>query len=346
MYYKQIDGLRFVAIGLVLLAHFAGYISNPFITWWTGVELFLVISGFLITSILIKSKGSFLQSYRTFIARRTLRIFPVYYLLIAVLLILQVPEIKKTLPYLLTYTLNYSPVYEDAVAFKYIWSLCVEEQFYLLFPFIVLPFRSKYKILLFIILFALTISIAQFQFGIFPSVSKYNYVGVFPRMVSLCLGALIALLINKGYRLPSLLNNAVAEGVILILFIVASWLQLWWCYTLISFCCFCIVFESVTGGFKLCFINSFLTNRYAVGIGKLSYGIYLFHMPIQYFVDPYVTIFWQSLNFEPYGKLKAIYFHPYLIKFPLYSLVSVAIAYLSYRYIESPILRYKNKRCR
>jgi peptidoglycan/LPS O-acetylase OafA/YrhL len=345
LYYKQADGLRAVAIGLVLFAHFAAYLAAPLKTWWTGVELFFVISGFLITSILIKKDDkNFSQSYKTFIIRRSFRIFPVFYLLIIVLLILQVPEILKTYQYLFTYTLNYSPLYEDAVAFKFFWSLCVEEQFYLFFPLVVLPLRNSPIVLTVVIVAIFLIGTAQSYLNIFPSIEKYNFIGVFPRMATLSLGAMVALVVRYRKRVPVVLNNKIFEITLLILAVYSSCVQAWWCYLILSLCCFVVVLKSVTDGFKLDVINHALENKYVVWVGKLSYGIYLFHMPVQYFLDPHLTIIWGSINFEPLGKFKAIYYHPYLFRLPIYSLISIGIAYLSYWFIEMPILRFKNRK--
>ncbi len=84
-YYTHIDGLRALAISLVMIQHFGGELPKYFSAGYYGVDLFFVISGFLITAILLKSQGGFGTAYKTFMGRRTLRIFPVYYLALAVL---------------------------------------------------------------------------------------------------------------------------------------------------------------------------------------------------------------------------------------------------------------------
>ena len=85
MHYNKIDGLRAVAISLVLLEHFAMIIGRPIFAGFYGVDLFFVVSGFLVTGILIKQNDkTFLENYKRFIGRRTLRIFPIYYLTILI----------------------------------------------------------------------------------------------------------------------------------------------------------------------------------------------------------------------------------------------------------------------
>ena len=108
-YYERIDGLRFIAIFLVLLEHFAMYIGRPLYAGFYGVDLFFVISGFLVTTVLLKSnERSFKENYKRFIGRRTLRIFPIYYLTILLLWIFGLTIVRQNLPYLLTYTFNYA----------------------------------------------------------------------------------------------------------------------------------------------------------------------------------------------------------------------------------------------
>ena len=81
-HYKQLDGLRFIAVSLVLVEHFATFLGRHISAGYYGVDLFFVISGFLITNILLRSNESFGKTYKNFIGRRTLRIFPIYYLTI------------------------------------------------------------------------------------------------------------------------------------------------------------------------------------------------------------------------------------------------------------------------
>lgn len=94
-YFPQFDGLRMLAVLLVLLHHFARHIGDRFATGYFGVELFFVLSGFLITRILYQSQGSLGAVYRQFTGRRALRIFPIYYLLLVVLLLAGEPSARQ-----------------------------------------------------------------------------------------------------------------------------------------------------------------------------------------------------------------------------------------------------------
>ncbi len=159
-YVPELDGLRAIAIGMVMLYHCWRYsgpdavgraISSFTSTGWAGVDVFFVVSGFLITGILLDSRNK-PHPWRTFYARRSLRIFPLYYLVTTVLLISALVVIYFDLPvrdanidnidgiwwnYL--YLTNFGRAFYgvDAVPFDISWSLAVEEQYYLVYPFIV-----------------------------------------------------------------------------------------------------------------------------------------------------------------------------------------------------------------
>src|SRR5579862_6341495 len=87
----ELDGVRAVAVGLVFLNHFAPTKSAPWLDFprqlgWVGVDIFFVLSGFLVTAILLKAIGHREGYFRNFYARRSLRIFPLYYLLLTAIL--------------------------------------------------------------------------------------------------------------------------------------------------------------------------------------------------------------------------------------------------------------------
>ncbi len=145
---RQLDGVRFVAVALVLFDHWmAGRLDLPLGA--LGVTIFFVLSGFLITRILLSSKDklsnqpnrndgpSGLGKYlKTFYIRRTIRIFPVYYLLLLVLYVINEPPVRRTFGWLALYATNiYMAYYKSWMGtVDHLWSLAVEEQVYLFFP--------------------------------------------------------------------------------------------------------------------------------------------------------------------------------------------------------------------
>ena len=140
---RQLDGIRFVAVGMVLFDHWmAGRIEMPLGA--LGVTIFFVLSGFLITRILLSSKdklsnqpnGGLGKYLKTFYIRRTLRIFPVYYLTLFVLYAVNEPPVRRTFGWLALYATNIYMAYFTTWmgTVDHLWSLAVEEQVYLIFP--------------------------------------------------------------------------------------------------------------------------------------------------------------------------------------------------------------------
>lgn len=344
---KQLDGLRFIAIFLVLLQHFAFFIGNKLNAGYYGVDLFFVISGFLITTILYRSKESFWPSYKKFLGRRTLRIFPVYYATIIILYFLDFPNVKEYILYLLTYTHNFAIVYFDIPTSHstHFWSLSVEEQFYLFWPFLILGLRFKMRILKAIIIILIVLCAAQVMFKLVDFITPYNYYGLIPRAYSLALGGLGALWFAQGKIPLSILKmkwlEPVMIGLLLVLLITQPTIKL----VLLPIISLYLILKTAYQGFSFNFINRFLSNDKIVYIGAISYGIYVFHLPLAYYLTTYVfdPYIWKRIDFSVLGPLAKIEFHSWVVKFPLYSAISVLLAHLSFKYFEKPILGLKDK---
>ncbi|MFV0924858.1 acyltransferase family protein [Pseudomonas palmensis] len=144
---KGFDGLRGVSVLLVIMSHAVlwpviGITNSKIINIFsanTGVSIFFVLSGFLITYLLIKEKqqtGSI--DIFAFIKRRALRIFPLYYLAIFILMAMDYlgkADIKNCIyPYALSYTINFAPKDCSFSSTSHFWSLAVEEHFYIFCP--------------------------------------------------------------------------------------------------------------------------------------------------------------------------------------------------------------------
>jgi peptidoglycan/LPS O-acetylase OafA/YrhL len=162
---RSLDGLRGVAILLVFFRHF-GLTSHATARWvkviaavsyggWMGVDLFFVLSGFLITGILLDTREN-PRYFTNFYMRRALRIFPVYYTVLGVLLLLT-PLLRLEWHwghaaywiYLGNVAYNLKPslsVLRPAVSFVHLWSLAVEEQFYLVWPLVVMVVSSRRRL--------------------------------------------------------------------------------------------------------------------------------------------------------------------------------------------------------
>lgn len=346
MYYEKLDGLRFVAIFLVLLEHFAIFVGRPIFAGFYGVDLFFVISGFLVTSVLFKSDKSFKSNYINFLGRRTLRIFPLYYLTILLLLLLDLPTVRENFGSLVTYTFNYQLVNKNLppTPVSPFWSLCIEEQFYLLWPFIILLLKNRIRLLLLLTIAIVLIGYSQTVFNIFPSLSPYNYFGIVTRMASLGLGAFGALLAQYDKLPDTLLKNKYVEYFVLLLLPVSLIINFKLKMPVLGACSLYLVLKCSFDSFSTKSVESFLMNKKTIYIGTISYGIYILHMPLCYYLNTYLfDPIWNNLNFSALGKWKAIQWHSWIIKFPLYSFLSIMLAALSFAYIERPFLKLKAK---
>jgi len=213
-----LDGLRGIAVLLVMVYHFsyAGSFSHSLLdrgyarvsgAGWVGVDLFFVLSGFLITGILYDSRGRS-GYFSSFYARRVLRIFPLYYAFVLLVLplaaLVGAPDPAHTLdrlrefrPFYLGYAVNFMLAFHggwkaDILSTSHLWSLAVEEQFYLLWPPLVLLLSRRALIRTSAVLAgaALLVRVGM-RLGGAGEVA--TFVLPFARMDALLLGGLVAL---------------------------------------------------------------------------------------------------------------------------------------------------------
>lgn len=350
-YYDKIDGLRGVAILLVLVDHFlleyfTGTRIREINTGYYGVDLFFVISGFLITSILLKVKGdSFKSKYVNFIVRRALRIFPIYYLTLLVLFSLNLPIVRDKIVYLLTYTYNYSHVYSTLNhPITHFWSLSVEEQFYLFWPVLVLLLATRKKQLLIITIAITVLSYAQLLLELITPLAQFQYVGLLSRVGSLGLGAIGAVRFSDKNLPRKVFDNKWIELGVFLLIVVSLLVKYELRPLVFGLCSFFIVMKATQYNFQTFYIERLLKSTRLKKIGEISYGIYVYHLPISYFFIKYVfDPVWNSIDFEPLGSLGVVKYHSWFFKLILNTLLSILFAMLSYRLIEKPILALKDR---
>jgi peptidoglycan/LPS O-acetylase OafA/YrhL len=306
-----LDGVRGIAILLVLLHHLGlygelrpdaavdGIVYTAAMAGWTGVDLFFVLSGFLITGILYDAKGSDFY-FRHFYIRRCLRIFPLYYAVLVLFFVAlprvpQLPQSHNTIPtdqiWYWTYLVNVKIAVDgwpEALVLAHFWSLAVEEQFYLVWPIIVflLPLRGLLAVCGACILLAFC-----FRLGLAWSGHHLaSYVLTPARIDSLAMGAALALLVRQPegllFRRRSAWLVALAAGAALGM--IMAWrhglstedpLVETIGYTLLA-CFFGALLALVITAAGGSIVARIFSSRALRFMGRYSYGLYVFHHPI------------------------------------------------------------------
>lgn len=335
--------MRFVAILAVFIHHIDNKFSS-YISWgYFGVDLFFVISGFLITSILLKTDGSFKTIYLQFIARRSLRIFPLYYLVLLVLLLAGIFVVEKNAISLFTYTFNYSfPFLDLNNPIMHFWSLSTEEQFYLFWPFVVLGLKKELNVLMIVVISIICFGYLQMYYSIIPSLEAYNYTGLPARMGSLGLGGLGAILFKTRNKwIMGFLEKMWIEYVMYVVLILSlTYMNA----LLMGISSIYFVLKAANDSFHSNIISRILANKKIKHLGQISYGLYIYHGLVFYYMHMYVFYpLWSSLDFESWGIFGFMEHNEWIIIFPIYSLITFVIAECSYRYFEKPLLGLKDR---
>jgi peptidoglycan/LPS O-acetylase OafA/YrhL len=201
----QLDGVRALAIGLVLVAHAAPLHSRLSLIGEIGVRIFFVLSGFLITGILLKVRAGSLEtgqslwiSLRQFYLRRALRIFPVFYLALAAGVAGGLLKYPDALPWMVAYVGNwYTVIYGRTFGWlNPFWTLWIEEQFYLIWPLLVLYVPRRFTLPGAIGIVALSVAyrLVAYLTGV-PFWAIYE--NTVTSLDALVLGAILAMLGNR-----------------------------------------------------------------------------------------------------------------------------------------------------
>lgn len=352
-YLPSIDSLRALAVLAVIIYHIdVNYLPGGFL----GVDLFFVLSGYLISSLIIKEykKTGTLNLYN-FYMRRARRLLPAVYFMITVCLVFMVlfngvllrkSHLDAVFGYIYSsnwwyifHKLNYFDSFGAQSPFKHLWSLAIEEQFYMLFPLIFLIFNRRKKeegkgpslnknflyIVLGLILISLITHILLFDIN---NINRI-YFGTDTRAFSLLVGVVGALLYpmdklsnptnskeNLAYSVVSIISISILITIMFYTTEYNTWLYRGG-FLLVAVLGLIIIISS---GKQHTFISKALSFKPIVFIGKISYSLYLWHFPIIVLTTPVSEI----------GN-------PNLFYVTLRIILTFIVATLSYLVVETPI---------
>ncbi len=361
VYFENLNALRGIAFIIVFLYHFFGYMSNGskngmvtslIMKGHLGVNLFFVLSGFLITYLLLTEKEETGKiNILFFYMRRVLRIWPLYILVLIMGFFVyplithefHISTLKDHLAYYIGFLGNFDRIRSGFVGIGndnlgVLWSVAVEEQFYLFWPVILSIVNKKWYLPLFI---GIIFSSLLFRF-LYQNNEAVLYLHTFSVMSDLATGSLLAYAAifktSLFFKLQSC-KRIFIYGVYIILFLLIFFYEVWAplnAFTIVTerfILSLCFVF--IIG--EQCFAcDSFLKLgkiKLLSGIGIISYGLYCLHL--------YSIVIVQKLNSMLHYKQSSpiVFFAELIVCFG----ISILMCMISYRYFEKKILQLKNK---
>lgn len=368
----QLDGVRFLAVGLVLIDHWTAERLPPALTLplgSLGVTIFFVLSGFLISRILLSGKDklplpktSHLGSYlKTFYIRRTLRIFPIYYLALFVLYLLNEPPVRRTIGWLALYASNlYIARYATWMGtVDHLWSLAVEEQVYLFMPMLLFLLPRNWVMPTALLMLIGSVSL---RYGLLLHGDPWfiGYVSMPTCLDAFGLGLAMAWLwLYQRARFEALFSSSVGLLVSIAVLGVVVWAAKAYAaqHPLVdhnSFNVYTHVWERLAASF----IGFFLIGRAIIGfkgpmktllehpisqyLGQISYGLYLYHNFIyNAYHTPQTHIVlrvWRKLT-----SWVSFLDSSFAFQFIYLLAITIGLATLSWFLIEKPINKLKDR---
>ena len=350
----ELDSLRGIACLMVLFFHgFANrYIpehlnaaERVFVAIWrygfTGVNLFFVLSGFLITGILLETRNQ-ADYYRRFYIRRALRILPLYYGILLLLIVVwkagltDRPISWAFLGFSAIYLANTTPLFGVPIQFGVLWSLAVEEHFYLLWPALVRRLKTKALVIL---AFLLCVAALAFRFAAFHSGS--DVFGFYTWMVcdGLSMGALLAIAIRHFQQ-----GRRVMLRIATLAFAYAVLCGVVERFATARYTGAALQISGSNAFYGAALIAALLLcSRYGIRsrvlefFGEISYGLYLVHMLVFDIFDA------MARRYFPVLAPEHLTFPLASLRFSLVAAVAIGSAWLSRWYFEERFLRLKDR---
>jgi len=376
----SLDGVRGLAIALVIVRHlslvpalhgsgnaFDRALDGVLGAGWIGVDLFFVLSGFLITGILLRERdrdASTGAKLGRFYWRRILRIAPLYYAACAILFYVvpslpyfreqaQIATLHQSAPWYWLYGVNFlEVVHPHAAPFNtgHFWSLSVEEQFYLVWPFIILGASRKnlVRIIAGLIILAPLVRLGLIAWLPAPSGENAAYTLSIARVDVLGVGAMIALL-NHGEAARWLRARSHAQWIFAGAFATFAAIALasganesrsplmqTLGYSAVACAMGCVIILALGGGSEESRVQRAFSAPALRTLGKYSYCLYVVHYPLMVVID----LVWMRVRIP---TLLGSSVPSWLAYSAVLIGISLSIAWVSWRVFEAPILRLKDR---
>ena len=356
IYFKGLNGLRAIAAIAVVIFHsivaFKSFNLNPYILGTTqdggpkgllmagfGVTIFFALSGFLITFLLLKEKDKQKINVRKFYYRRILRIWPLYYLYLLVVIIIMLSGYpqgttnSESIYYYIFYSANIPYIIGATIPLLiHYWSLGVEEQFYLFWPFVIKNFKKTSTAIQVITASIAIIIVTKILVHFFVEGSILEVVIHVTRFHCMMIGALAAILFKINHSLfLKLVDNKITQGIcwlimtfiILNKFHIASIID----NEIVAVIASIIIIGQINVNNRLINLETKMFNF----LGKISYGIYVIHPVIIFcmvFVFKYIDV---------QGIIR------YILVLGSILFFTILVAYISFTYFENYFIQLKKK---
>lgn len=346
VYFPNLNGVRFIAALSVMIFH---YFGTAISFGHLGVVLFFVLSGFLITYLLIEEKEKYTSiSIKNFYFRRILRIWPLYFLIVLISSILffifknnetEVSQFYNSLPYYIFFIPNVGFILHYTIEYaRILWSVGSEEQFYFIWPWIMRIKNNKVIALIFtfiILFFSLGphvfdyINNTYFDNSIKP-IFYFTRILYFMSFNSMATGGLLAFLYKYYPQYIKFLFNKILQFICLITLL----------YCFIFDINFMINDQFFATLFGILILNLALNpnviftleNKLFNYLGKISFGMYVYHI-MAFHLNTFIIT-----------KILYLPYHNNIIYFLLGMIMTVLMATISYSFIEKPFLKLKQGR--
>ncbi|MFD2966740.1 acyltransferase family protein [Sphingobacterium bambusae] len=343
---KQLDGIRGLSILIVFFSHLG---LGHLVPGGFGVTVFFFISGFLISKLLIyEFEQSKTLNFKNFYIRRAFRLYPALLFFSSLVILLLIFHDVRLIPsqivaalmyfenYYYVYFINYQEQHQLYSIFKILWSLSIEEHYYLFYPLFLFLTYSRVRLhlvltVLFLII-PLLFRLYYVEILVDPKLyEKYNYSLTHTRIDSILYGSLLAYLLFKDSRGEKILEFLQKKWLLVLSLAVLLFTFVYredsfretYRYTLQGIFLTPVIVFAVYGDQSL--LNKlFFTNKVFVYIGKLSYSIYLFH--------------WLAI------PLATLYFTKFGLQWQLFVLaVTISLSLFSYYRVEMPFVKLRKK---